>query len=145
VDQGEVDQYKTALEEIDKHMEPGDPLHPMQIKKALGRAIVSEYHNAKAAKQAEENFAKVVQRKELPDEIPVVSFQKKKLPLFEVIAESAGISKGEARRLVHQGGVKLEGEKVSDAAQEIGLGAQAQTLQVGKRRFFQIIFQIKKK
>ena len=138
VDQDEVDRYKAALDEVEKHMEPGDPLHPMQIKKALGRAIVSEYHNVKAAKQAEENFEKVVQRKELPDEIPVVSFNKKKLPLFDIISQSAGISKGEARRLVHQGGVKLDGQKVSDPAQEVTLDAQEQTLQVGKRRFFYI-------
>ncbi len=145
VDQAVVDKYGRALREAAKHQDPGDPLHPMQIKKALAGSIVVEYHGRQAAKQAEENFEKVVQRKELPDEIPQVLLHKKKMPIYDLIAASAGISKAEARRLVAQGGVKLDGVKVSDPTYEISVGSKEQTLQVGKRKFFRLKYAAQKK
>ena len=60
------------------------------------------------------------------------------MPIYEIVSTCASVSKAEARRLVSQGGVKLEGEKVSDPAQEITLGVDKKTLQVGKRKFFRI-------
>ena len=65
VDQQQVDQYSQALQRIDKHSEAGDPLHPMQIKKALARSIVTEYHDQAAARRGEEHFERVVQKKEI--------------------------------------------------------------------------------
>jgi tyrosyl-tRNA synthetase len=138
VDQQQVDQYSQALQRIDKHSEAGDPLHPMQIKKALARSIVTEYHDQAAARRGEEHFERVVQKKEIPDEIPLRTFTQSALPACDIIASSAGVSKGEARRLITQGGVKLDGARISDPTAEIALSSEEQLLQVGKRKFFRI-------
>ncbi len=138
VDEAEVDRYRAALLEMEEHQDPGDPFHPMRIKKALARSIVTEYHDAEAATIGEEHFEKVVQRKEIPDEIPLRTFPEERLPAFSVVAGCSGSSSSEARRLVQQGAVRLDGNRISDPAQEISLGSNEQTLQVGKRKFFRI-------
>jgi tyrosyl-tRNA synthetase len=134
----EIDRYAKALDNVDEHQDHGDPYHPMQIKKALALSIVTEYHDAERARQAEEHFQRVVQRKEVPDEIPAVAFETSTVPAYEIVAACASISKAEARRLVSQGGVKLDGDKVGDPALDIELGPDEKTLQVGKRKFFKI-------
>jgi tyrosyl-tRNA synthetase len=138
VDENEVRKYAQALTEMETHMVPGDPLHPMNIKKALARAIVTEYHNAAAATVGEEHFEKVVQRKETPDEIPLRSFTSNKIGAIELVAQLASVSASEARRLIVQGGVKVAGNKISDPAQEVGLTATEQVVQVGKRKFYRV-------
>jgi len=138
VDESLVDKYARALDSVESHQEPADPLHPMQIKKALARSIVTEYHDQAAAKQAEEHFEKVVQRKEIPDEIPVHVMKVREIQIYEIAAECAGISKAESRRLINQGAVKLNGERISDPAMIVRLDLSEQTLQVGKRRFFKV-------
>lgn len=141
VDPAEIRRYDAALPELEKHQDQADPLHPMQIKKALARAIVTEYHNAGAAVKGEEHFEKVVQRKELPDKVPRVVLPADKMTAYEIVAACASVSKGEARRLVDQGGVKLDGVKVTDPAREIILGRREQILQVGKRKYFRVAFE----
>ncbi len=138
VDESLVEQYRRALESAELHQDPNDPFHPMQIKKALARGIVTEYHDHNAARRAEAHFEKVVQRKEIPEEIPVRTMKAAQMQIYEIAAACAGISKAEARRLVNQGAVKLNGEKISDPATVITLGCDEQTLQVGKRRFFKV-------
>lgn len=138
VDEREVQKYGSALGEVEKHQEADDPLHPMSIKKALARSIVIEYHGVQAARQAEENFEKVVQRKEIPDDIPLVSMSEESIAAYELVASVAQISKAEAKRLTQQGGVKIDGEKVGDPANVISIGGNEMILQVGKRKFFRI-------
>ncbi len=140
VDLDEVRRYGNALEEVDKHLGADDPFHPMRVKKALARSIVAEYHDARAAAQADEHFEKVVQRKEIPDTIPLRVFDQAKIPVYEVVTICSGVSRAEARRLVSQGAVDLDGTRISDPAREILLGPQEQTLRVGKRKFYRIKF-----
>jgi tyrosyl-tRNA synthetase len=137
VDQSEVDRYAAALRDVDAHQEPGDPCHPMQIKKALARSIVTEYHSSAAAQAGEEHFEKVVQRKESPDDMPVQCFSEG-LPAYELVAKLAAVSGSEARRLVGQGALKIDGNKISDPAQEIVVTSSEQIVQIGKRKFFRI-------
>jgi tyrosyl-tRNA synthetase len=138
VDVTEVGRYEQALKDVEKHQDLADPLHPMQVKKALARSIVAEYHNAAAAAKAEEHFEKVVQRKETPDEVPLRCFKEKTAVAHELVVNLMSVSGSEARRLVGQGGVKIDGVKISDPAQQIVLGPSEQMVQVGKRRFFRI-------
>lgn len=138
VDSDLVQRYGTALEAVAEHQEIEDPFHPMQIKKALARSIVSEYHSPTAAREAEEHFEKVVQRKELPDEMPVKSMGQPRMQIYEIAAACASISRAEARRLVTQGAVKLDGNKITDPATEIEIRPTEMTLQVGKRKYFKI-------
>jgi tyrosyl-tRNA synthetase len=139
VDPIEVRRYAEALPEVEKHQDQADPLHPMQIKKALARSIVTEYHSAGAAAKGEEHFERVVQRKELPDRMPRVVLPSETMAAYELVATCASVSKAEARRLVTQGGVKLDGTKIADPALEILLSPREQILQVGKRKYFRII------
>jgi tyrosyl-tRNA synthetase len=138
VDPSEIKRYELALSEVEKHQDMGDPLHPMQIKKALAKSIVTEYHSADAARRGVEHFEKVVQRKETPDSVPVIVFSNSSAVLQEIVVRLSAVSASEARRLVNQGAVKIDGAKISDPAQQISLGSQEQLVQVGKRRFFRI-------
>ncbi len=138
VDQDEVRRYGEGLKEIELHSALDDPLHPMQIKKALARAIVTEYIGSDAVSRAEDHFERVVQRKETPNEIPSRVFSEASFPAYELVAQCAGVSKGEARRLISQGGVKLDGTRVDDPGRDVALTESEQTLQVGKRKFFKV-------
>jgi tyrosyl-tRNA synthetase len=140
VDESLISRYNDALQSIEAHQDPGDPFHPMQIKKALARSIVTEYHDQGSAHDAEDHFERVVQRKEIPDQIPVKAMKTPEMQIYEIASECASISRGEARRLITQGAVKLDGEKITDPAVTIALSEKPKTIQVGKRRFFQITF-----
>ncbi|MGC8604189.1 MAG: tyrosine--tRNA ligase, partial [Desulfomonilaceae bacterium] len=138
VDINEVNRFGAALKDINKHQDPMDPFHPMQIKKALARSIVAEYHDLAAAKRAEEHFERVVQRREIPSEIPLVQLAKTKLQVYEMVAEIGQVSKAEAKRLVLQGGVKLDSIKIEDPFVEIALSSYEMTMQIGKRKFYRV-------
>ena len=138
VDLDEVNNYGKALKEVEKHQEPGDPFHPMQIKKALARSIVGEYHDWSAAKRAEDHFEKVVQRRELPSEIPLLHLTNIKYQAYDLVAEIGQVSKAEAKRLIIQGGVKVSGSKIEDPLTEIALSSDEITVQVGKRKFYRV-------
>jgi tyrosyl-tRNA synthetase len=138
VDQDIVDGYAAALKDVDKHQDLNDPMHPMQIKKALARGIVTEYHNASAATIGEEHFERVVQRKETPEEIVLREFAQETVPAYDLVSRLSGISSSEARRLVAQGAIKVDGNRVSEPAQEIRVTDVEQVVQIGKRKFFRI-------
>ncbi len=117
-------------------------LHPRDIKMRLAREIVSQYHGTEQAKAAEEEFKRMFQQKDLPDEVPEfrpAEDMKEEvwLPKLMVAAGSAG-STSEARRLIQQGGVKVGGIKVEDPNITISL-SQGMIIQVGKRKFFKIV------
>ena len=121
----------------------GDPdgLHPMEAKKALAREMVVRFHGAGAAAKAEEDFLSQFRAKEIPDDIPVYHCQSgKPVWICSLLAASGTVSSnGEARRLIQQGGVKLDGEKVNDADFEVKASGEV-VLQAGKRRFVRVIF-----
>jgi tyrosyl-tRNA synthetase len=111
---------------------------PMAAKLAFARWIVARSHGEEAAKAAEEHFARVVQRGEAPEEVP-----ERPLPAGDpvhipaLLAAEFGLSTSEARRLIAQGGVKLDGNAVSelDVPRARLEGA---VLQAGKRRFVRL-------
>jgi len=111
---------------------------PMQAKLALARWIVARSHGEEAARVAEEHFARVVQRGEAPEEVPELQ-----LPTGDpvhvpaVLADAFGLSTSEARRLIAQGGVKLDGDAVSELDVPRARLAGA-VLQAGKRRFVRL-------
>jgi len=116
-------------------------LHPMAAKKALGREIVSRFHGSGSGEQAEKNFVKRFKENEIPEDMPQVSYRGADCPLLLVRAlTEAGLTKsnGEARRAIDQGGVKLNGEKVSNTNLEL-TGNGEYIVQIGKRRFVRIV------
>jgi tyrosyl-tRNA synthetase len=108
---------------------------PMAAKLALARAIVARSHGEEAAQRAEEHFTRVVREGQAPEEVPDATLPDgDPVHLPAVLASAFGLSTSEARRLIGQGGVRLEGEVVTDldAPRSQLVGA---TLQAGKRRF----------
>jgi tyrosyl-tRNA synthetase len=116
-------------------------LHPMAAKKRLGREIVSRFHGAGTGETAEENFVKRFKENEIPEDMPQVSFMMTDgVVLLARAMTEAGLTKsnGEGRRAIDQGGVKLNGEKVSDTNLEL-TAAGEYIVQIGKRRFARIV------
>jgi tyrosyl-tRNA synthetase len=115
---------------------PPADLSPRDAKHALAHALVTRFHSAEAADEAATTFERVHVDRQLPSDIAeaVVSPSNGVVHLPEVIASEFGGSRSEARRTISAGGVKLDGEPVS----ELDLPASVldgRVLQVGKRRF----------
>ena len=128
------------LEKLKEEMKNG-LAHPMDIKKDLGRELVARFHGGVAANRAEENFVRRFRDNEIPDEMEtcVLHAGGEKLLLYKVLAEAGLVkSNSEGRRAIQQGGVKINGERVSDEAREIDCPGEY-ILQVGKRRFARAI------
>jgi tyrosyl-tRNA synthetase len=118
-----------------------DGMHPMEAKRALAREMVTRYHGAVAAERAEQEFIQQFRQKELPDDIPAVTLAVDGPVWICRLLSDAGLveSNGEARRLIQQGGVKLNGEKLANADLEVEPQGEL-IVQAGKRRFARIIF-----
>ena len=115
--------------------------HPMDSKKALARELVARFYSQQDANRAEEDFVQQFKQKEIPDDIPVVEMQADAPVWICRLMTDAGLvkSNGEGRRLVQQGGVKLNGEKLDNADLEIEPNGEL-IIQAGKRRFARVIF-----
>jgi tyrosyl-tRNA synthetase len=116
----------------------------MDVKFSLALTITTDFHGAEAAAAAEAHFRAVHQRRETPDEVAEFRLPASAEPaqLVKVLV-GAGLSpsNAEARRLLQQGGVKLDGEGVSDPFTTVNATAGSSYLvQVGKRRFARITF-----
>lgn len=121
------------VEEVKKRMEGGE--NPRDIKIELAKEIVGMYHNVEAAVVAEQEFFKVFAEKERPSDIPEHELSEEEMGIVDVVAEVGfSQSKSEARRLVQQGGVKLNDEKVEGIEVMVRRG-EGVLLQVGKRKF----------
>lgn len=113
-------------------------MHPKEAKMKLGEIIVERYHGKEAAEIAKAEFNKIFANKDLPTEIEEFKCDKDKIKLSELLFVSGMVtSKKEARRLIEQGGAKVDSQKVtSDDEIEIKDGM---ILQAGKRKFKKII------
>jgi tyrosyl-tRNA synthetase len=113
-------------------------LHPRDAKMRLAREIVSIFHGDEAAMRAEEHFKTVFQQHELPPDMPEYRVSGPiSLPDL-MVAAGAASSKREARRLIEQGGVKLDGQEIK-SIEVIVTPGRAQVLQVGRRRFVKLM------
>lgn len=108
-------------------------VHPMDAKKDLAEELAERFHPG-AGQAAREGFASTVQRGQLPDDIPGVPAPAEPAPLCDLLAACFSVSKSEARRLVAQGAVKLDGERLDDPTGPVHPAA-GQVLQMGKRRY----------
>jgi tyrosyl-tRNA synthetase len=117
--------------------------HPKAAKTDLARRIVADYHGAAAAAAAADEFERIFARKETPDEVREVRLPASPQPMWvPKLLVSLGLAKsnGEARRLIQQGGVTLDGDRVSDPAREIAASAASYLIKVGKRHFVRVHF-----
>ena len=124
------------IAEVERALQSG-ALHPRDAKMQLAREIVEIYHGAVPAASAEEEFRRVFQREELPEEIPVLTVQGTP-HLVDLLAElGLAKSRSDARRLIEQGGVRLGGVTMKDPNAPISAQDEP-VLQVGKRRFVRL-------
>lgn len=139
------DYYRLLLELSDDKIEKLKAGHPMEAKKHLASSLVGQFHSMKAAKHEFEQFEQVFSKNKLPDDMPTFTWSDlvgdaASAPLFEVMARSELFeSKGAIRRLVQQGGVKLDGEKQDDPNRQITPLDGEQIFQAGKRVFFKVV------
>lgn len=113
--------------------------NPRNLKVALATSIIADFHSEAAAKEAEEDFNRRFVKKEIPDEIEEKSIAAGMYRLAELLTDTGlAASKGEAKRLIEQGGVKINGEKASAPNAEVAIDAEGALFQVGKRKFLRI-------
>ena len=133
-----------ADEEIDEmRLTLGDgSVNPMELKKRLARELVTQFHDGDAASEAERNFERTVQGDALPEDISEFALPSEDtlagMRLSRLMAD-AGLasSVGEARRLIEQGAVQVDGERVSeDSAASVQVGA---VLRAGRRRYVRLV------
>ena len=131
-----ADADSKTIEHANKQLK--DPnVNPMEVKRLLARMIVSLFHNDELAEKAERHFNEVVVGKGVPDDIPVYSISKEDLIVNIIFNSGLLKSKGEARRMIKQGAVKLDEKRVDDIQATI-LPDREQILKVGKRRFLKV-------
>ena len=112
-------------------------VNPRDIKRELARAIVALYHGSEAAQSAEKHFDQVVVNKDIPDEMDEVALTDD-APLVDIITiEGLTKSKGDARRMIKQGAVRIEGKKISDIKFILSKGNEV-VIKVGKRKFLRV-------
>ena len=132
-----TDSDSSRLLKVEKKL--NDPtINPMEIKRELARSIVNMYHDSEKALAAERHFDSVVVKKGVPDNIPVFNLIDEDTVVN--IIHSSGLlkSKGEVRRMIKQGAVTLNGEKVNDIYARISKSGE-QIFRIGKRKFLKII------
>jgi tyrosyl-tRNA synthetase len=112
--------------------------NPRDLKVALAKSIITDFHSFSAAQLAEDDFISRFVKKEIPDEIEEKSMEKGAYELADLLSQTGlATSKAEARRLIEQGGVKLDSEKVSNPKAMVDLDGEI-LIQVGKRRFLKL-------
>ncbi len=129
----------TPMDEIEffkKAMEAGE--NPRDIKHELAWRLVKKYHDAKAADKAKEHFQKVFVKKDIPDNIPEYSIPANEVFITKLMVKSGLCqSGGEAKRLIAQGGVTLNGARITSHANAIEIN-DGDILKVGKRKFLKL-------
>ena len=132
-----TDVPQSELEKMDEEI-ASNSINPRDIKMALAHMITEEYHGKEGADKAQEDFINVVSNKGIPDDIESVKIDAEKSILDLLVELSFVQSKGEAKRLIQGGGVKIDGEKISD----MGFVVKPQmdvVLQAGKRKFAKLV------
>ena len=113
--------------------------NPRNIKVQLAKLIIKDFHSTSDADAAEEDFTRRFVQKEVPDEIEEKQIAGGNYNLAQLLADiGLAASKGEARRLIEQGGVKVNGEKATAANADIEINHDGVLLQVGKRKFLKL-------
>jgi len=125
------------INELLEAVERGE-VHPMEAKKKLAWEIVSIFDGEEAADRAAAHFERVHQQRKLPEEMPTHTLVGPTNVVDVIFAAGLARSKSDARRLVQQGAVRLDGERVTSIETEIEVEGEA-VLQVGKRRFLRLI------
>ena len=131
----QINEFKNSLET--------KIINPKEVKKILAKEIISIFHGTKKADEAEKEFEQVFEDKKLPSEIEEVKIEEEKMNVQDFLVKlGLASSKGEAKRLIEQGGVRLirndNTQEISDWQTEIQV-QKGSIIQVGKRNFRKIV------
>jgi len=116
--------------------------HPRDLKAELARRIVADFHSQSEAQEASDQFDQMFRDRQMPADVPAVEKTAGAIRLVKLLAaEGLAPSVSEAQRLIAQGGVRLNGERVSDIKLEVGaLAGEEALIQVGSRKFLRVVF-----
>jgi len=129
---------KEKIQEIEKNLKT-KKMNPRDAKAELARQIVAFYHEGKAAQRAEKEFVRVFKEKKLPSEIPGMKVKEEKTDILSLLTKTKlAPSKSEAKRLILQGGVKIDNVVQKDWKKTVKI-KKGMVTQVGKRKFIRII------
>ncbi len=132
-----TDVSQEELVKMDKEIESAS-VNPRDIKMRLAHLITEEYHGKEGADKAQEEFINVVSNKGIPEDIESVKIESG-VNILDLLVNLGFVqSKGEAKRLIQGGGVKLDGEKVSDMTLVL-TPEMNKVLQAGKRKFAKLV------
>lgn len=113
-------------------------VNPRDIKMQLAYDITRQFHGNEKAKEAQAYFISVFRNKNIPEEMPEIALNHGEIGIVELLANFAGISsRSEARRLIQQGGVRINNTAISDIHAKLRL-SDGDILRIGKRRFYRI-------
>ena len=135
-----TDISSSEIEKWQAEIQKGN-LNPKDLKARLAGVIVADFWGEEKARQAAEEFDRIFKKKELPDEMLIIELKAPDVPLLDLLVDNGILpSRGEAKRLVRQGGISIDGQKIEDIGLTIAL-AQEDTaiLKIGKRKFYKLI------
>lgn len=127
-----IDKYYNLLTDEERKI-----ADPREAKLELGKIIVDLYHGAGTGEKARENFINIFSKKEKPEEMAELQIANSKWQVVDLLVGAGIKSKSEARRLVEQGGVKINDEIKKDVDEVLEL-KNGDVLQIGKRRFYRL-------
>jgi tyrosyl-tRNA synthetase len=139
-----TDLTPVQIENLKRKVASGE-VHPKRAKADLAKRIITDFHSAEAARAAEAEFERIFVSRETPDEVEEVVLPCDPKPVWLpklLVTLKLAKSNGEATRLIMQGGVTLDGNKVESGESELKADLPAEhLLKVGKRRFVRVRFQ----
>jgi len=137
-----TDIAEEEIEEYEKGMREKS-INPRDVKMKLAFEITKFFHGEDKAKEAQDRFIKVFREKEVPEDIPEYEFEEEEIPIVDLLLSVGAVtSRSEAKRLINQGGVYVNGERVKDFREMLKLDKEI-VLKVGKRRFYKILSKAK--
>ncbi len=122
-------------------------INPRDLKAQLAKIIVRDFWSEDDAKKAAQEFDRIFKQKEQPENMQEIELKNSAVPLIDLLIEQNILqSRGEAKRLIRQGGLYLDGQRVEDIRQILDIDSKNQIiLKVGKRKFFKLIAKKQKK
>jgi tyrosyl-tRNA synthetase len=126
------------IKEIEIEIKKGT--NPMEFKKLMAYEIVKEIKGKDSAKKAQDYFIKTVQKKEMPSEIESIKVKGERINIIDLLVEiKFANSKSEAKRLIEQGGIKIDGKVADDIKMEVETKKEGMLIQRGKRQYARVL------
>jgi len=133
-----TDKSDAELAEYDKEL-LNKAVNPRDIKLALGIEITSQFYGRETALNAEREFVNIFRNKELPEEMPEIKLSAESISIVDLLVSHANISsRSEARRLIDQGGVRVNDEVLDDIHSVVDV-SDGDVLRIGKKRFYRLV------